>query len=214
MKTLDQMAIQEFGIPSLLLMENAGRGVADLICGEVHDIKPKALNILAFCGKGNNGGDGLVACRYLANRGFNVRVLLFTNPSALKDDPAVNYNIVNRMKVPAETILDRIEAARAKPHLIHADMIIDALFGVGLNTELTDVFADAIGMINESGKKVIAVDLPSGLNADTGEVMGVAVKANITATLGLPKKGLYEREGPFYAGDIQVIDIGLPAKIL
>lgn len=214
MKTLDQMAIQDYGIPSLLLMENAGRGVADLVCKEAGDIKPKALHILAFCGKGNNGGDGLVSIRHLANRGFNAHVLLFTNPSALKDDPAVNFNIASRMKIPVDIIVDRMDMARVKPLLNRADLVMDALFGVGLDSELTDIFADAVMAINGARKKVVAVDIPSGLDADTGNVVGIAVKASITATLGLPKKGLYEREGPFYAGDIRVVDIGLPTEIL
>ncbi len=214
MKTLDQMAIQHYGIPSLLLMENAGRGVADLVCREAGSIKPGALNIVVCCGKGNNGGDGLVSARHLANRGYHVHVLLFAGPSSLKDDPAVNFNILKQMKISTEVILDVMDLSRIKPVLSRADFVIDALFGVGLNSDLTDIFASVVELINEAGKKVVAVDIPSGLDADTGNVLGIAVKANWTAALGLPKKGLYEREGPFYAGDIQVVDIGLPKEIL
>ncbi len=214
MKSLDQMAIQQYGIPSLLLMENAGRGVADLVCQEAGAIKPGAINILVFCGKGNNGGDGLVCARHLANRGYKVHVLLFTGPSSLKDDPAVNFNILKCMKITTDVVLDIMDLAKIKLVLHKADFVIDALLGVGLHSDLTDIFASAVEMINDSGKKVVAVDIPSGLDADTGNVLGVAAKANWTAALGLPKKGLYEREGPFYAGDIQVVDIGLPKEIL
>jgi NAD(P)H-hydrate epimerase len=214
MQALDQMAIHEYAIPSLLLMENAGRGVADIISREAKQLRPSSFKSLILCGKGNNGGDGLVAARHLANRGFGVEIVLFVNPANLKEDPAVNFSIVSRMKIPFFLVLEKGDVAGLRTRLQDADFVIDALFGVGLKAPLTDIFLDTVYTLNGSGKKVISVDIPSGLDADTGRVLGAAVKAAVTATLALPKKGLYEREGPIYAGEIQVVDIGLPREIL
>jgi NAD(P)H-hydrate epimerase len=208
------MAIEQFGIPSLLLMENAGRGVADIVSKESARFNPEAVSVLVCCGKGNNGGDGLVAARHLKNRGFKVQVLLFANPASLKEDPALNFNIVTQMKIPGQVILQTSELNILRQHLEGADYVIDALFGVGLNSDLKEPYASAVEVINEAGKKVIAVDIPSGLDADTGQARGNTVSAAITATLGIAKKGLYEREGPLCAGQIYVVDIGLPKEIL
>jgi len=143
-----------------------------------------------------------------------VKILLFANPAKLKDDPAINFKIVTAMKIPVEVILETFETGSLKKSLHEADFIIDALFGVGLNADIQEPSLTLIEDINESGGKVIAVDVPSGLNADTGDVMGTAVQAYLTATLGLPKHGLFEREGPFYSGHIEVVDIGIPKEIL
>lgn len=209
MKALDEKAIHEYGIPSLLLMENAGRGIAELIFNAF-----RGRRVIVFCGKGNNGGDGLVAARHLSNRGFDVSVLLFTDPSALKNDPAVNEQIIRKMNIPCSIVAGGHEPVDYRSRLDRVDIVVDALFGVGLDKPLTGVYRDAVEAINQSGRNVVAVDVPSGLDSDTGAVLGVAVKASITATLACPKSGLFQGEGPQHAGKICVIDIGLPKILL
>ncbi|MCM8776481.1 MAG: NAD(P)H-hydrate epimerase [Candidatus Omnitrophica bacterium] len=209
MRLLDERAIHEYGIPSLILMENAGRGIADLMMPPA-----SGERITVLCGKGNNGGDGLVAARYLANRGCRVQIYLLADPAALKNDPAVNYQIVSKMKIPIEAITGRTTPAGLEDGLAKSDWVIDAIFGVGLNATLREPYWDVVECVNRSGKRVVAVDVPSGLNSDTGEVMGVAVKAALTGTLGLPKQGLFIGDGPAYSGKIRVIDIGIPREIL
>lgn len=209
MRELDRRAIEECGIPSLLLMENAGRGVAELIFASY-----KGRRVSIFCGKGNNGGDGLVAARHLHNRGFQVQVFLFAEPSALKEDPALNYRIVSKMKIPLQVFAGKVSAAETASLLSRTDIVVDALLGVGLNAPVTGALAEAIDGMNQGAKNIVAVDIPSGLDADTGKVLGCAVKASITATLGLPKKGLFEGDGPVHSGKICVVDIGLPRELL
>ena len=207
---LDRRAIQEFGISSLFLMENAGRSVAELttrVLGGKHQI-------VVVCGKGNNGGDGFVAARYLVNQGYHVQVFLFADPNRLKDDPAGNYEILLKMNIPVSAIDHEKGIDAFRTALKNPDVVIDALFGVGLNAPVQGIFLDVITAINESGKQVVSVDIPSGLDADTGEILGAAVKANFTATLGAAKHGLFLQEGPKCAGNIEIIDIGLPKEIL
>lgn len=207
MKAIDRKAIEAYGIPSLLLMENAGRGIAEMIC----PMKPAPGNVVVACGKGNNGGDGLVIARHLSNRGFAVKVFLFAEPESLKDDPAVNFRIIAKMGIAYSIISDDNSWGTFLSGLQNSDMIIDAIFGVGLEREVTGILRRAIDAINQMvPKKIVAVDIPSGLNADTGEVLGAAVKASVTATLCLPKQCLFCGRGPEYAGRIAVIDIGIP----
>ncbi len=213
MKSLDQRAIEEYGIPSLLLMENAGRGIAGLISLEVARKQKDTANVLIFCGKGNNGGDGLAAARHLKNQGFGVDILLFSEPSELKPDPALNHRIATKMGIPIEIIKGAFNEKKFKPLIEAADYIVDALLGVGLEREVEEPYTSAIEAINTSGKKVIAIDIPSGLHADTGRVLGTAVRATCTAALGLPKTGFFMREGSMHIGELHVIDIGIPRDI-
>lgn len=211
MQEIDRRATRELGIPSLTLMENAGRGVADLIASFLHPGGVKRgfeKSIVIFCGKGNNGGDGLVAARYLAERGYPVRIILFCDPSELKKDPAVNFQKLSSLNIPIHV------DGHYENFLEKADLIVDALFGVGLKKALSEPFHSAVVAINNAKKKVISIDVPSGLDADTGRVFNVCVEADMTATLQLPKKGLYEGEGPRYAGTIKIIDIGIPEELL
>lgn len=203
MRALDSRATEEFGIPSLLLMENAGLGIAELAASEISSGK-----IVVVAGKGNNGGDGFVAARHLHNRGFAVHILLLSDPKMLQGDATLNFDIVSRMKIPCETFND------AKEHLGEASLIIDAIFGIGLKKPLEGPYADAVNVINESRKPVLAIDVPSGIDADTGDVRGAAIKATVTGTLGLPKNGLFRGAGALHAGKIAVVDIGLPRQVI
>lgn len=202
MLALDRRATAEFGIPSLLLMENAGRGVAEVVAG-FGDGSFKKMVI--FAGKGNNGGDGFVAARHLHNRGFLVDVFLIADPQHLQGDAALNYEILLKMKVP---FISHFEDLHQK------EMIVDALFGIGLRAPVEGLHAAAVQAINQSGLPVVAVDIPSGLDSNAGQVQGVAVKASVTAALGAVKQGLLCGQGPAYSGKICVVDIGLPKDLL
>ena len=205
---IEQSASRDCGIPELLLMENAGRSVSEVI---FRDYKP--CKVLIFVGKGNNGGDGLVVARHLVNRGFSVQVILLEHPSRLKPDALMNFNVVSKSEIPLLLMIAASEDDFLK-HVQNTDLIVDAIFGVGIHGPLSGVFEQAVLAINRSHRQVISIDVPSGLNADTGSVHGVAVKATRTVTLALPKTGLFEGEGPRYAGEIETVDIGLPRQLL
>lgn len=214
MKALDRRASEEFAIPSLLLMENAGRSTADLVCSRFQKESVQGRAVLILCGKGNNGGDGFVIARHLANRGWPVRVILFGAPSLLTRDAAVNFEIIRKMDVPITDMSSRFDADDLKRELDGCTLVIDALFGIGLRSDLKAPYPDVIKAVNRSAKTVVAVDIPSGLDADTGKIHGSAIRASMTAAMGLAKKGLYEGEGPQFAGEIVVMDIGIPKQIL
>ena len=206
MKTLDRTAIERYGIPSLILMENAGRGIADLAQRLVRE----KARILVVCGKGNNGGDGFVSARHLANRGFKVKVFLLGDPSDLASDAKINYRIVKKMGIP---IIQK-SLPRLKMLLKQASLVIDGIFGVGLTRPVEGIYYDAIALINSSRKPVLAIDIPSGLDSDRGKALGIAVRAKMTGTLAVAKRGLVIGNGPYYAGKIKVIDISIPRELL
>jgi NAD(P)H-hydrate epimerase len=202
-RALDAWAIAERGIPGLELMERAGAGLADLV-GEL----ARAGRIVAVCGKGNNGGDGLVAARLLRDRGREVDVLLLADPGDLHGD--------------ARTNLDRLPGPAPVPFtpgpLAGAAAIIDAILGTGFSGEPREPATGAITAINDggagvggTGPRVVACDVPSGVDASTGEVAGVAVRAHATATFHAAKPGLWIDPGKAHAGQVRVIDIGIPA---
>jgi NAD(P)H-hydrate epimerase len=204
MQTADRLASEKFGIPSLILMENAGRGVAEIITREFPDSQ-----VLVICGKGNNGGDGFVIARHLSTSGHGVRVLLAANPGSLKADAALNWVRLQSLKIPVRSWpLENAEEAAAFGN--EADLIVDAVFGIGLTRPVQEPFLSLIRFINRSQKKIVSVDVPSGLDADRGKVLGEAVRATITATLGRVKSGLLDGEGPACAGRVLTVDIGIP----
>jgi len=209
MQALDRKAIEEYGIPGLLLMENAGRGIAEFVFN-----LSRRCRVTVFAGKGNNGGDGFVVARHLANRGCQVLILLFGDAAKLKDDPAVNFQIAVKMRIPVIVVGEDAAKEELVSYVERSDVIVDALFGIGLHSPLSGIYRQAVEAINQAAKTVIAVDIPSGLHADTGAILGCAVRATHTATLGLPKKGLFEGRGPEYAGKIAVIHIGIPNEEL
>ena len=205
---LDQMATREYGMPGLLLMENAGRSVSDVISREY-----KPCKVLIFVGKGNNGGDGLVVARNLANRSFSVQVVLLEDPARFKTDPLLNFSIVKKMNIPW-VLLAAVSEEKIFAYCQDSELVVDAIFGVGIHSPVSGIFEKVIHAINASQKPVVSIDIPSGLDADTGQVHGVAVQAAWTVTLTLPKRGLFEGEGPRHAGAIEVVDIGMPRELL
>ena len=197
MAEADRLAVAG-GVPSLKLMENAGRAVANMVVRRFPTSRP----VVVFAGPGNNGGDGFVAARLLAERGYAVRLRLLGDRSKLRGDAA---EMARRYDAPAEAVAREIDPA---------SIVIDALFGAGLARDLTGEAAKAIAAINGSGAHVIAVDLPSGINGDTGAVMGSAVRAQQTVTFFRRKPGHILVPGREYCGDVVLADIGIPASVL
>lgn len=211
MRGIDEKAIQGYGIPSLLLMENAGRACAE----EVLKLNPGAIRTVAvLSGKGNNGGDGFVAARHLHNRGIRCVVIFFQDPEEMKSDPLVNFKILEKMNVSLVDCSKDWNPKKVREILSKSDAVVDALFGTGLSKPVEDPFKSAIEWINESHLPVLAIDIPSGLNADSGEVMGVCVRATVTVTLGLAKKGFGLGQAKQFTGRLIVADISIPRELL
>ncbi|HEX3150643.1 MAG TPA: NAD(P)H-hydrate epimerase [Gemmataceae bacterium] len=210
-RELDHRAIHEFGVPGVVLMENAGRGAAELLV----QLNPARQRVLILCGPGNNGGDGFVMARHLQNHGFDVDVLLFGVLDKLSPDAKTNAVVWQRSaplwSTEAEGSLDTdlrrvIEGAQS--------WIVDALFGTGLTRSLASPFADVVAAVNASGRPVLAVDIPSGLDCDTGEPLGPTIKATHTATFVAWKKGFLNPNAKPWLGEVYVIDIGAPKKLV
>jgi hydroxyethylthiazole kinase-like uncharacterized protein yjeF len=211
MQFCDRTAITKFGIPSILLMENAGRSVADIVEREIGSVSGKLIYV--FCGKGNNGGDGFVVARHLYNRGARVSVFLMARESQLKGDPRTNFRILQGInKQDRSSILHLVESVTASRVSRHPspDVIIDALFGTGFSGGVRGEYEKVIKWMNESDATVVAVDIPSGVNADNGTVEKVAVTADVTVTMGLRKVGLQVHLGRECSGSIHVASIEIP----
>lgn len=208
-QALDRLAIEKYGIPSIVLMENAGRAATQEVLKILKSRKRKAVCV--FCGSGNNGGDGFVAARHLLNAGIKIKIFLVGKPQELKQDPAIFYHILKRLKCPLKSI--RKMSVEVFKDLEKADMIVDAIFGIGLSRRIGEPFRSMIEAVNRAKKFVVALDVPSGLDATTGKIFGVCVKADLTVTFAVMKKGLLKNDGPHYSGKVIVADIGIP-KIL
>lgn len=213
MRCIDSRASEEYGIPSLLLMENAGRAVAQKALSFLGDFRRGGRRVLIFSGKGNNGGDGFVAARHLANAGAEVKVFILSSREDITGDALVNLEIVEKTGIPVAVIGQR-DIQKIKISLMYSDLIVDAIYGTGFKGKARGIGAEVINAINRSGRPVIAVDLPSGLEADTGRVNGPCIRADITCTLGLPKLGLYLHPGAELTGEVVVTDISLPRALM
>ena len=207
MQALDRRTITEAQVPSLVLMERAGAGAAAFIEDRFSPLRGKTVTIL--CGKGNNGGDGVVVARLLRQRQAKVTVLLLAPAADLSRDAAIMYRRWLRVAGKSSSKPFR-SPEQADALLVSSDFIVDALLGTGLSTEVTGAYRDAIRIINRVGRPVIALDMPSGIHADNGALLGQAVHATATVTFGFPKLGLYVGSGIDHAGTIHVVDIGIP----
>lgn len=210
MQEIDQLAIKEYGVPSICLMENAGRAVAHEILKCLKGRKNSKVCI--FCGLGNNAGDGFVVARHLINASVKVKVFLSGKSEKLKNDALLNYQILKKCKYPIKSIR-RIDKKVAHD-IRKCDLLVDAIFGTGLSREVQDPFKSVIGLLNASKKRIISVDIPSGLNGTTGEIHGVCIKAFKTVTFAYAKRGFFKNQGPKVTGKVIVVDIGIPKKIL
>jgi len=209
MRSIDRETIDKVGIPGPELMENAGRGIAEGILSGLLSTGEGA-SVAIFCGKGNNGGDGYVVGRYLKQAGVGVTVYYLGPADKLSPDARLNYDRAVEIGLnPVE-----IKAVADLPEQLNADYIIDAVFGTGFDGAPRGLSADIIQYMNSQPQSVIAVDLPSGLNADTGAHEGEVVTAEHTFTLELPKYGFYVSPGRELSGNVRVVPIGVPDEVL
>ncbi len=215
-RAVDRRAIDEFAMTGLVLMENAGRGTAERLM-ELGIDGP----VIICAGKGNNGGDGFVIARHLETLGCDVHVLLFATPSDLSGDAAVNWRILETAETP-RVVLGRQPALSDIDHaLSHANWIVDALLGTGTVGEVREPYRTAIAAINRSTRKVLAVDLPSGLDCDTGEPIetladgtAICVRAAHTVMFVARKRGFDNPASRAFTGDVHIVGIGVPKKLL
>lgn len=215
MQALDRRAIEEAKVPSLTLMTNAGTGVVQAIEQTFGPQVDRVVTIV--CGKGNNGGDGLVVARLLRAKRARVQVVLMASPTDLSGDAKVMYRRLVGARRAGFVHVDPA-ADHLRVLLSRSNLIVDALLGTGLSSPVTGKYASVIDAINEISLSaevpVVAVDLPSGIHADTGAVLGTAVRAALTVTFGLPKRGFYQGQGIDHAGTIRIVDIGIPADYM
>lgn len=212
MQKLDRRTIDEAGIPGMVLMENAGRGAVREILASYPEILKGKVAVLA--GSGNNGGDGYVIARYLMNRGVHVTIFLMAAQDKVKGDARSNLDILLKMNASIVDVNDLDVWKTMLPELEGYGLIVDAIFGTGLRSDVRGLVKEVIRDINRFNIPKVAVDLPSGLHANTGDVMGACVKAERTITFALPKRGLLVYPGADFIGRLKVVDIGIPSYIL
>jgi NAD(P)H-hydrate epimerase len=223
MQEIDATAIQTLGIPRLLLMEHAGLAVAKAVralCPPPHQRgwcggPREGGTVVVCCGTGYNGGDGLAAARHLHDWGYAMRILLTGSVDRLREEPAVYAAILQRLAVP----IRECPAGQGLPDDVKwivagADVIVDALLGIGIRGAVREPVRSLIACVNRAGRPVVSADVPSGLDADTGDIQGAAVKASVTVAFGLPKRGCYVKEGPAHAGSLIVDSISIPRHLL
>lgn len=212
MRDADRQTIDEVGIPSMVLMENAGRQVVAALEAAYDDLEDRHVAIL--CGRGNNGGDGFVVARTLYQRGTDVSVFVIGSLSAVKGDARLNVEILGRLGVTVVEISDEQAWELHFSEISQCDLIVDAIFGTGLTSPLAGMLETVAADINASGIPVVAVDLPSGMSADHADPIGDCIRAQITVTLAAPKLPLVLPSGEASAGNIVVADIGIPPAVI
>ncbi len=209
MRELDRRTIEEAHIPSSTLMERAGTGVITHLLQ--HYGSPKGKKVVVYCGKGNNGGDGLVVARLLKDKGAHLKVILFAPFKELSKDAKTMYQRLTKKTKPSQILVlpnqKELESLTQKAHVL-----IDGLLGTGISSSVRAPYSSAIQTLNASRAYTLAIDIPSGLDGQTGELLGSAVEADLTVTFGCPKIGLYVRDAIDLVGQIEVVDIGIPSK--
>ena len=212
MREIDKKAIKELKIPGILLMENAGRAVYEQVLEIIDATQDESASVLVFCAKGNNGGDGFVAARHLIENNIQTTVVSLFRKDNLSDSALINHDILENF---TEIIyLDEIDLDKLRQMISASSIIIDAIFGTGLNSVVKGNIKDIIDSINEYTEGIIvSVDVPSGINADTGEILGAAVVADYTVTFHALKHGLISYPGAEYAGEVTVVPIGIPESL-
>lgn len=212
MRELDRRATEEYGVPSLLLMENAG--LQTVLEMERSFPRLKTGRVALACGKGNNGGDGFVVARHLFDRGTTVEVLLLARQSEIKGDARTNLEIIRKLGVPIHEVTTSQELDATGWVIERADVVVDAILGTGTTGPAKGLFSEAIELLNRSGSPIVALDVPSGLNSDEGVIPGPSINAVLTVTFGLPKRGLILYPAASCAGRVVTVDIGLPRQLL
>ncbi len=197
-------------MPTVVLMENAGRGAAAWLASRLEP----GQTVVVACGPGNNGGDGGVVARYLDSWGFAVRIVWFADPARLKGDAAIQAAILDRSEITSQVVDAGITSDRIDALWSGADWIVDALLGTGLTRAVEGLLARGIAGLNRSKVPILALDLPSGLDADSGRPLGEAVVARATATFVATKIGFGQPEAKAYTGEVVVVEIGVPRALL
>lgn len=225
----DRLAVEKYGLSGLVLMENAGRGAADVLCrlggcapaSAAGDAPAPVLThrdfggpVVICCGRGNNAGDGLVMARHLELRGHPVRVLLWSHSAELSGEAAANYAVLRKGETPIVRLAGPHDPARLDAELAGAAWIVDALLGTGARGEPKPPLDAVIDRLNASGAPILAVDLPSGLDCDTGQPAAHTVRAAVTCTFAAAKPGLVAPEAQPFVGRLVVLDIGAPRQVI
>jgi NAD(P)H-hydrate epimerase len=230
MRAIDAQTIENIGIPGIVLMENAGKAVTQVvkeILGKEakgqggkrkgHESlarRQESKRVAIFVGRGNNGGDGLVIARYLTLSGFDVTIYLLSEAGRFTGDALTNLQIAQNLQFKIKLLLSQEQLSAYRAEIQSSDVIVDSIFGTGLKGAVRGFAAEVIEFINSTGKPIVAVDLPSGLDADTGQSEGVCVHATHTVTMGLPKRGLLLYPGADFTGKLTVADIGFPQSVI
>ena len=212
MREADRRTIEEVGVPSLLLMENAGLQVVAAMDARFGSLATRRVAVL--CGRGNNGGDGLVVARTLRQRNIDVSVFLVGRVADLKGDARTSLESLGHLALPVVEITDEADWERQASAISSRDLIVDALFGTGLSSPLAGLPRRIVEDVNALLAQVVSIDLPSGLSADTAEIIGPCIRASLTVTLGAPKLPLALLPGLEMAGEVVIADIGIPADVI
>jgi len=208
-RQVDRRAIDEYGMSGLVLMENAGRGMAGVLCRQGIEGP-----VVICCGRGNNAGDGFVVARHLDIRGYDVRVLVWAEPDQLTGDAGENFGILQKSDVPVEVLGKQHDAEHVAARLRGAAWVVDALLGTGARGEPRPPLDAVIDTINAAGRPVAAADLPSGLDCDTGEPAKHTIRARLTCTFAAAKPGFFQPAAKDHVGGLHVVDIGVPRKLI
>jgi ADP-dependent NAD(P)H-hydrate dehydratase / NAD(P)H-hydrate epimerase len=212
MRDADRQTIDEIGLPSIVLMENAGRQAVAAMEAAFEDLATSRVGVL--CGRGNNGGDGFVVARTLAQRGIEGTVFLLGSVSEVRGDARANLEILGRVGVTVVEITTAQEWELHFSEISECDLIVDAIVGTGFHGPLTGLLETVVADVNELGVPVVAIDLPTGVSADSHELEGEAIEASMTVTLAAPKLPLILPPADAYGGDLVIADIGIPASVI
>ncbi len=206
-KKIDKYAVEKLGIPEEILMENAGIGILKNINENLDDIS-------IVCGSGNNGGDGLVLARHLLSRGSNIKVYIIGNENKLNSSVRLNYDILKNLKADISFLEGKKDFPFFKNNIKDSNLIVDCIFGIGLCREIEGIYKEIVEVINNSAKKVLAVDTPSGFNHNTGDIYEVCIRADKTVTFIGEKYGFKNDKANEYTGKVVVEQISIPLNIV
>lgn len=212
-REVDRRAMADFGMSGLVLMENAGRGVADTLVGLRQQMKPNGP-VLICCGKGNNAGDGFVLARHLDIRGLATGVLLFADPAELRGDAEANWAILAKTDVPIDILRSPNDLEHVADSLAGADWIVDALLGTGARGDPRPPLDQVIDAMNRVAAHKLAIDLPSGLDCDTGHISTHTFRADHTCTFVAAKLGFRSAAAERVTGRVHILDIGVPPRLI
>jgi NAD(P)H-hydrate epimerase len=212
MRDIEQAAIEEYGIPGIVLMENAGVEVVKQIENVLGSLHNKRISV--FTGTGNNGGDGYVVARHLYNQGAKVKVFLIGSKASVVGDALTNLQVITYMGIDVLEVTNSHDWDKVKIAMTFTDCLVDALLGTGFTGQLRENMTQVVESINKMNKVTIAIDVPTGVDADTGQIQSVAVKASHTITFALAKQGLLLYPAASYVGELCVADIGIPRLLL